>query len=80
MERERERERERVHFVFGLFFWLSYCTFGLHVRVFEWKSLLEATFQWQSRNFKTGGCGPGAVEFLGLEFVLIPLHTYRMFL
>ena len=25
-----------------------------------------------SRNFKTGGRGPGAVEFLGLVFVLIP--------
>ena len=31
-----------------------------------------------SRNFKTGGRGPGAVEFLGLGFVLMPLQTYRM--
>ena len=31
-----------------------------------------------SRNFKTGGRGPGAVEFLGLGFVLMPLHTYSM--
>ena len=30
-----------------------------------------------SRNFKTGGGrGPGAVEFLSLGFVLMPLHTY----
>ena len=28
------------------------------------------------RNIKTGGRGPGAVEFLGLGFVLMPLHTY----
>ena len=25
-----------------------------------------------------GGRGPGAVEFLGLGFVLMPLHTYPM--
>ena len=25
-----------------------------------------------------GGGGPGAVEFLGLGFVLMPLHTYSM--
>ena len=32
-----------------------------------------------SRNFKMGGGGgPGAVEFLGLGFVLMPLHTYPM--
>ena len=31
-----------------------------------------------SRNFKTGGRGPGAVKFLGLAFVLTPLHTYPM--
>ena len=32
-----------------------------------------------SRNFKTGGGGgPGAVEFLGLGFVLMPLNTYPM--
>ena len=29
-----------------------------------------------SRNFKIGRRGPGAVEFLGLGFVLRPLHTY----
>ena len=28
-----------------------------------------------SRNFKTWGRGPGAVEILGLEFVLMLLHT-----
>ena len=27
---------------------------------------------------KRGGRGPGAVEFLGLGFVLMPLQTYRM--
>ena len=26
-----------------------------------------------------GGRGPGAVEFLGLGFVLMPLHTYSVF-
>ena len=31
-----------------------------------------------SRNFKTGGGGPSAVEFLSLGFVLMPLHTYPM--
>ena len=33
-----------------------------------------------SRNFKTGGGGrgPGAVEFLGLGFVLMPPHTYTI--
>ena len=31
-----------------------------------------------SRNFKTGGRGPGALEFLGLGFVMMPLHTYPM--
>ena len=28
-----------------------------------------------SRNFKTEGHGPGAVESLGMRFVLMPLHT-----
>ena len=32
-----------------------------------------------SRNFKTGGRGPGAVEFLGLGFVLMPLHIYPIY-
>ena len=32
------------------------------------------------RNFKTGERGPGAVEFLGLGVVLMPLHTYPKFL
>ena len=33
-----------------------------------------------SRNFKTGGRGPGAVEFLGFGgLFLCPLHTYPMF-
>ena len=32
------------------------------------------------RNFITGGRGPGAVEFLDLAFVLMPFHTYPMFL
>ena len=27
---------------------------------------------------KRGGGGPGAVEFLSLGFVLMPLHTYPM--
>ena len=34
----------------------------------------------RSMNFKTGGRGPGAAEFLDLKFALIPLHTYPMFL
>ena len=29
-------------------------------------------------NSKRGERGPGAVEFLGLGFVLMPLHTYPM--
>ena len=33
-----------------------------------------------SRNFKTGGRGPGAVEFFDLRFALMPLYTYPMFL
>ena len=28
---------------------------------------------------KRGGRGPGAVEFLGLGLVLMPLHTYSVF-
>ena len=32
-----------------------------------------------SRNFKTGGRGPGAVEFLGSGVCLMPLHTYPFF-
>ena len=32
-----------------------------------------------SRNFKTGGRGLGAVEFLGSGFVLMPFQTYPMF-
>ena len=31
------------------------------------------------RNCKTGGRGPGAVELLGIGFVLMPLHTYPIF-
>ena len=33
-----------------------------------------------SRNFKTGGRGPGAVELFDLRFALMPLYTYPMFL
>ena len=33
-----------------------------------------------SRNFKTRGRGPGAVEFLNPGFALMPIHTYPMFL
>ena len=32
-----------------------------------------------SRNFKTGGRGPGAVEFLRSGVCLMPLHTYPFF-
>ena len=31
--------------------------------------------QWRIQEFQNGG---GAVEFLGLGFVLMPLHTYPM--
>ena len=32
-----------------------------------------------SRNCKTRGRSPGAVEFLGIGFVLTPLHTYPIY-
>ena len=32
-----------------------------------------------SSNFKSGGRGPGGLDFLGLGFVLMPLHTYYVF-
>ena len=34
--------------------------------------------QWRIQAFQKGGRGPGAVEFLGLGFVLMSLHTYSM--
>ena len=37
--------------------------------------------EWRIQEFQNGGeGGPGAVEFLGLGFVLMPLHTYPMWL
>ena len=36
-------------------------------------------FRRGSRNFKTGGRGPGAIEFFDLRFALMPLYTYPMF-
>ena len=43
-------------------------------------SKYSVEFRGGSRNFKTGGRGPGAVEFLGLGFALMPLYTYPMLL
>ena len=48
---------------------------GLHEYAKPWKKVANSG---GSRNFKTGGRGPGAVEFLGLGFVLMPLPTYSM--
>ena len=44
----------------------------------------ELQYSWyrqgRIQEFKTGGRGSGAVEFLVLRFALMPLHTYLMFL
>ena len=45
------------------------------IHVQSTNSQMLIVFSGGSRNFKTGGGGgPGAVEFLGLGFVLMPLH------
>ena len=48
----------------------------LYIHVCAKQALCEIMISGGSRNFKTGG--GGAVEFLGLGFVLMPLHIYPM--
>ena len=46
----------------------SYCVlFGPTKLIAQW---------WRIQELQKGGGGPGEVEFLGLGFVLMPLHTY----
>ena len=52
----------------------------LYLKYFQGKNytVKNENFSGGSRNFKMGGRGPGAVEFFGLGFVLMPLQTYPM--
>ena len=55
---------------------------GTYGKILSQRLLTRYINSGRSRNFKNGGRGPSCstVEFLGLDFVLMPLHTYRTFL